>query len=572
MTKIVKDEEKAEEIETDAKRPVSQQNLEGQLSQFTSATLYRILREKNVPNRSKLTKKTQRAKALAPLLTSDDLKELGILPNPQKHANSGGNNPKESTLKFSLLGKRKDDPVLGIDVHKKNLTWAVADPRGVIDEGTVTNDQQGRRSLLQICRRYKVCGAAMESTAEYWYPVYWDLDEGSIPTLVANAAQTKATQGDKTDRFDARRLALAFRDGRLNPSLTCNREQYGLRKNARYLLKQVQMSTAVKNRLHQILDKATDSQAIQKYLKSNRGISILQGLGDCTSQKEVCEVVRDAYSKGKGKTKHEPTLQKYAKDAWNFLQKVQENGDRHRFFLTLGEFLEHETNTMRLERECLKYAKEHPDFLKNLHLLLTVPGIGVRTAVLILAEIVDVRYFSDAGKLARWAGLTPKVIQSGHRKRATGKLNKAGNKYLRRACWIAANGEYMKYGKSQREGHPIGEYIAHLIVDRHKSWKKAVTAGARKLLTLIHHLLENQEEFSFDHCVRKVAKRVKDKQHKSAEQKRRKLRRILEKMPVNEIVTPFLHRLQRSWDRYQTESRELESICSKLRLVSSSGG
>ena len=167
--------EKTEGIDTGAKSDVSQQYLEGQLTQFTSATLYRILREKNVPNRSKLTKKTQRAKALAPLLTINDLKKLGISPEPQSRENSSGNNAKESRLKFSLLGERKDDPVLGIDVHKRNLAWAVADPSGIIDEGTVTNDEQGRSSLLQICRRYNVCGAAMESTAEYWYPVYWDL-------------------------------------------------------------------------------------------------------------------------------------------------------------------------------------------------------------------------------------------------------------------------------------------------------------------------------------------------------------------------------------------------------------
>jgi transposase len=63
-------------------------------------------------------------------------------------------------------------------------------------------------------------------------------------------------------------------------------------------------------------------------------------------------------------------------------------------------------------------------------LLLTIPYVGPFTAFMLRAEIGEITRFASGDKLIAYAGLTPRVFQSGERCRY-GALTKAGNAYLR---------------------------------------------------------------------------------------------------------------------------------------------
>lgn len=63
-------------------------------------------------------------------------------------------------------------------------------------------------------------------------------------------------------------------------------------------------------------------------------------------------------------------------------------------------------------------------------LLLTIPYVGPFTAFIVRAEIREITRFASADKLIAYAGLAPRVFQSGDRCRY-GALTKAGNAYLR---------------------------------------------------------------------------------------------------------------------------------------------
>jgi hypothetical protein len=138
----------------------------------------------------------------------------------------------------------------------------------------------------------------------------------------------------------------------------------------------------------------------------------------------------------------------------------------------------------------LLYAKQHPSFLDDLKLLTTFTGIGQRTALAILAEIVNIEYFLTAAKLSKWTGIVPGTKQSGYRKRVNGKIYKGGNKYLRRAVWLVAQ---CCFGMSQ---NVIKQFIQHLIVDKQKPKMKAITAGAHKVLVIIHAMLSRKQPFT----------------------------------------------------------------------------
>lgn len=70
--------------------------------------------------------------------------------------------------------------------------------------------------------------------------------------------------------------------------------------------------------------------------------------------------------------------------------------------------------------------------------LISISGIGPVLGAVILGEIRDIACFSSADKLASYAGLNPKVKQSGEIKFGAVHMSKRGSPYLRRAIWMAS--------------------------------------------------------------------------------------------------------------------------------------
>ncbi len=77
---------------------------------------------------------------------------------------------------------------------------------------------------------------AMESTGEYWQPVY-NLLEGSFTVLFVHAAQVKNVPGRKTDKADARWLAQLMRYGLRRASFIPPAGQRDVRDLTRYRTK-----------------------------------------------------------------------------------------------------------------------------------------------------------------------------------------------------------------------------------------------------------------------------------------------------------------------------------------------
>lgn len=72
-------------------------------------------------------------------------------------------------------------------------------------------------------------------------------------------------------------------------------------------------------------------------------------------------------------------------------------------------------------------------------LLTSIPGIGDKTAAMLAAELEDVCRFGSLDKLVAYAGLDPRVRQSGTSLHRNTRLTKRGSPYLRRAIFLAAN-------------------------------------------------------------------------------------------------------------------------------------
>jgi len=150
----------------------------------------------------------------------------------------------------------------GLDVHKKSVTVCrlVSDSTGQNPEGVAELRTFGTMTieLLALADWLLEAGVthiAMESTGEYWKPVY-NLLEGVVTIFLVNASHVKNVPGRKTDPADARWLAKLMRYGLLQASFIPPVAQRDLRDLTRYRTKLVQERAREVNRVQGVLERA----------------------------------------------------------------------------------------------------------------------------------------------------------------------------------------------------------------------------------------------------------------------------------------------------------------------------
>jgi transposase len=540
------------------------------LSELSSAILYKLLQQKKVPGRTKIRKVSARVKTLAGMVTAGDLAALKI--PVSKDATMA---PRSNDLHVDLpgfikehhemyekfkpgTGKRIDEPVGSIDVHEATLVYAIANPGGIIAADSVGNEQNGMQHLAHEFRAHGVTCVAMESTAEYWLKIYWFLHAEGIHVLVANPKQTKETQGQKTDLRDAKRIAIAFRDGRLKPSILCTPEQFQLRKLSREMTERKQQATEEINAFKVMCHMFDASEWIRKLNTSDRGCRILSVAPGLSSREEILSLLSKEFARGKGMIEDGKVLNAMASEMDAFLRRMSGvAGALVRFQQHFDQYLHFCTMAHDLLLQILQIVEKDKTFIHNLELLLTCPSIDVDTAIPFLIEIVDIRFFWHPGALVRWVGLGPRVNQSGFNKRKNGHIYKGGNKGARRSLWLAAK---VDHAHCKKGGHPVGEFVARLR-SKNKPYKVSVTAGARKLTTVIYHVLKLQKPFQ------EVYAHLDDeRQARNRERKKQALLKIMKEVPVGDVLECLSKTLPRRCMRFlETEEKVAKKVYALLR-------
>lgn len=124
--------------------------------------------------------------------------------------------------------------------------------------------------------------------------------------------------------------------------------------------------------------------------------------------------------------------------------------------------------------------------LRKLQILMSVPGIGPIGATTLLAEIGDFNDFPSPDKLAKWVGITPRVYQSAD-KLHTGPITKQGSKHIR---WILVE---IAHSCIRTKNTALRVFFDR--ISSRSGYKKAIVALARKILTLVWHLIINNERY-----------------------------------------------------------------------------
>jgi transposase len=150
----------------------------------------------------------------------------------------------------------------GWDVHKKTVMACrvTPDPTGRQADGVMELKEFGTMTvdLLALSDWLVEAGithVAMESTGEYWKPVY-NILEGDFTVFLVNAAHAKQVPGRKTDKSDARWLAKLMRHGLVQASFIPPVAQRDLRDLTRYRTTLVQERSREVNRVQGVLERA----------------------------------------------------------------------------------------------------------------------------------------------------------------------------------------------------------------------------------------------------------------------------------------------------------------------------
>ena len=147
----------------------------------------------------------------------------------------------------------------GLDIHKRFVVACVlttaADGRVAKVTRTFSTMTDELLALLDWLTEVGCTHVAMESTSAYWRPIY-NLLEGHLTVLVANAYHIKAVPGRKTDVRDAEWIADLLRHGLLRGSFIPSPEQRQLRDLTRYRTHLVEERARVTNRLQMVLEDA----------------------------------------------------------------------------------------------------------------------------------------------------------------------------------------------------------------------------------------------------------------------------------------------------------------------------
>jgi transposase len=359
----------------------------------------------------------------------------------------------------------------GLDIHKRDVVacrlYEGDDGKALKDIASFETTTAGLLELRQWLKAVSIEQVAMESTGEYWKPVYTIL-EGEFEVLVVNAQHLKAVPGRKTDIKDAEWIAKLLHHGLLKGSFIPAQAQRDVRELTRLRSTVMADRARTVNRLQKVLEQAN--------LKLASVVSDVMG----TSARAMLNAIVEGQTDPKTLA---DLAQGRLREKVDRLEQALQGRvrDVHRFMLAdaLAQIDYYDERLARISQQIEDLLRPFDQQLSNLD---TIPGIGKQVAQVILAEVgADMSRFPTDSHLAAWAGVAPGNNQSGG-KRLSGTARK-GSPALRRALVQAAHA-------ASKTKHTYLSAQYHRLAAR-RGRKRAILAVAHSILVIGYHILKD---------------------------------------------------------------------------------
>jgi transposase len=310
----------------------------------------------------------------------------------------------------------------------------------IVQSGPVAND---RLALRKYFRQFRGKPVQVAVEACGFWPAFREVVEPEVERLVlVHPQRVKAIASAKlkNDRVDSETLAQLLRCDLLPESWKADRETQARRQQVRLRATLVRQRTRLKNQVHAVLHgEGLRSPVTDLFGKRGRWwLKSVKLPEQARESVEVCLRLLDGYT-----------------------EEIQKQN------LQLSE------KAKRDERVAW---------------LMTIPGIGECSAMMVLAEIGDIGRFRDADALCSYAGLVPRVRESAGKAARCG-ITRQGSPWLR---WMMVEAAQV----ATRSSAAARRYYERLLRKKHKH--VARVALARKLLIAVYVLLHDGEMFDED--------------------------------------------------------------------------
>lgn len=321
--------------------------------------------------------------------------------------------------------------VCGLDVHKDSTYATILDPSGKI----VSQMRMSNERVLSYLSHFNVGKVATESSNQV-ASLYRKLESEGYSVVVSHPKKTGyvAEAKIKSDRVDSKAIAELARLDALPLAYMPNKETAKLREHVRRRAFLVRERVKLRVKIKSILTYEGIRWPSDCGLFTVKGVEWLHSLS---------------------------------------LEPVES-------YLRVLKPLDDE---IRLVSRQLRGVAEEDEAVK---LLMTIPGIGYYSALLVKSEIGDVNRFPFGDRLCSYAGLVPSTHASGASVRHGG-ITKEGSRWLRWVMVEAAQTHVHKYDTSITR-------VYNRIAER-RGRRSALVAAAHKLLLICYSVLKNRRPY-----------------------------------------------------------------------------
>lgn len=334
---------------------------------------------------------------------------------------------------------------LGIDVGKNTHVASLLDDssKPVFKAFSFSNSTQGASSLLDKLSSFskKDISIGMEATGHYWLSIYSFLIDNGFVVHVVNPIQTdgwrKGTEirKRKTDVIDSVLIADLIRYGDFLETSLSDENTLSLRNLSRFRSYLVSSISDLKRKVICVLDQVfPEYQAVfsDVFGKTSKELLLhLQTAEDFEhiTSKQLNKILKNVSRKDFAKNKL-TQISELAKDSFGLTFCRDSFSLQLKMLIAQIQFIEAQVFDVENEMQLILDKLDSP--------ITSIPGIACVTAATILGEIGDISRFSNASKLAAYAGIDATVSQSGEYSSTNNKMSKRGSAYLRKALFQAA--------------------------------------------------------------------------------------------------------------------------------------
>lgn len=389
---------------------------------------------------------------------------------------------------------------LGIDIAKTNHVASLigADGSVVIRAIKFKNSNEGYTKLLNTIQNklndLSNINIAMEATGHYWLSLYSALVDDGFNVSVYNPYQIKSYRGaynnrkQKNDIIDSIIIADYLRVFGMKDSKLPQEDLMALKQFIRFRSNIVENVSSIKVQVIGLLDKVFPEY--KDFFCDVFGVTSKQILLNCPTPDDIIRISTTKLANLLSKN----SRGKFGKDDALNMKEVAKSSFGIKFTTDACSFEIKQliNQVIFLESQLEDVDKQISELYNKLDShLLSVPGIGIKLAPTILAEIGDINNFDKPSKLIAFAGVDPSENQSGNKLSTNNKLSKRGSPYLRHAIYTASLVAISNEPKLRSYyDKKINEGKHHFV---------ALAGISRKLLTIIYYILkEDRDYISYD--------------------------------------------------------------------------